>query len=265
MKRKSGLTRRDFIRTGLAAGVGAMVGPYPGRQGFAASRDRLMIYNSSVTDTLNPYDHSSSPIYGMWQHVMEPLVEYDYRKKEYVGILADSWEYQGKRWVFRLKKGIKFHNGAPLTSKDVVFSINRIKTDKMSLQGENFKDVAEMQAPDDQTVIFIMKQPNAIFLDRLINRFILSKAAADKYGDQMDQNAVGTGAYKFVSFQRGGNFVVTRNDDYWGSKPQIKEIIFRKVTEEAARVAALESGVTPIRKALEKPPMKSEPPVKARL
>ena len=76
MKRKSGLTRRDFIRTGLVAGVGAMVGPYPGRQGFAASRDRLMIYNSSVTDTLNPYDHSSSPIYGMWQHIMEPLIEY---------------------------------------------------------------------------------------------------------------------------------------------------------------------------------------------
>jgi peptide/nickel transport system substrate-binding protein len=242
MKQNSGLSRRDFIKTGVAAGVGAMVGSYFAREGWAASKERLIIYNSSVTDTLNPYDHSSSPIYGMWQHIMEPLVEYDYKKKEYVGILAESWEFQGKRWVFVLRKGVKFHNGAPLTSKDVVFSINRMKTDKMSLQAENFKDVAEMQAPDDQTVIFIMKQPNAIFLDRLLNRFILSKAAADKYGDQMDQNAVGTGAYKFVSFQRGGNFVVTRNDAYWGSKPQIKDIIIRKVTEEAARVAALEAG-----------------------
>ena len=242
MKQNSGLSRRDFIKTGVAAGVGAMVGSYFAGEGFAASKDRLIIYDSSVTDTLNPYDHSSSPIYGMWQHIMEPLVEYDYNKKEYIGILAESWEFQGKRWVFRLRKGISFHNGAPLTSKDVVFSINRMKTDKMSLQAGNFKDVVEMQSPDDQTVIFVMKQPNAIFLDRLINRFILSKAAADKYGDQMDQNAVGTGAYKFVSFQRGGNFVVTRNDGYWGSKPQIKEIIFRKVTEEAARVAALEAG-----------------------
>lgn len=242
MRNDSGLTRRDFIKTGVAAGVGAMVGTYFTGEGLAASKDRLIIYDSSVTDSLNPYNHSSSPIYGMWQHVMEPLIEYDYGKKQYVGILAESWEFQGKRWVFTLKKGIKFHNGAPLTAKDVVFSINRMKTDKMSLQGENFKDVAEMQTPDDQTVIFIMKQPNAIFPDRLINRFILSKVAADKYGDQMDQNAMGTGPYKFVSFQRGGNFVVTRNDAYWGSKPQIKEIIFRKVTEEAARVAALEAG-----------------------
>jgi peptide/nickel transport system substrate-binding protein len=242
MKKDSSLSRRDFIKTGVAAGVGAMVGSYLAGEGLAASRERLIIYDSSVTDSLNPYDHSSSPIYGMWQHIIEPLVEYDYNKKEYIGVLAESWEFQGKRWVFRLKKGISFHNGAPLTSRDVVFSINRMKTDKMSLQAGNFKDVVEMQSPDDQTVIFIMKQPNAIFLDRLLNRFILSKVAADKYGDQMDQNPTGTGPYKFVSFQRGGNFVVTRNDDYWGSKPQIKEIIFRKVTEESARVAALEAG-----------------------
>ncbi|MGE5306093.1 MAG: ABC transporter substrate-binding protein [Alphaproteobacteria bacterium] len=242
MKNNSGLSRRDFIKTSVAAGLGAMVAPGFAGESFAASKDRLIIYDSSVTDSLNPYDHSSSPIYGMWQHIMEPLVEYDYNKKEYIGILAESWEFQGKRWVFKLKKGISFHNGAPLTSKDVVFSINRMKTDKMSLQAGNFKDVVEMQSPDDQTVIFIMKQPNAIFLDRLLNRFILSKAAAEKFGDQMDQTPTGTGAYKFVSFQRGGNFVVTRNDDYWGSKPQIKEVIFRKVTEEAARVAALEAG-----------------------
>ena len=242
MKKDSSLSRRDFIKSGVAAGVGAMVGSYLAGEGLAASRDRLIIYDSSVTESLNPYDHSSSPIYGMWQHIIEPLVEYDYNKKEYIGILAESWEFQGKRWVFRLKKGIHFHNGAPLTSKDVVFSINRMKTDKLSLQAGNFKDVVEMQSPDDQTVIFIMKKPNAIFLDRLLNRFILSKVAADKYGDQMDQTPTGTGAYKFVSFQRVGNFVVTRNDSYWGSKPQIKEVIFRKVTEDAARVAALEAG-----------------------
>ena len=111
-----------------------------------------------------------------------------------------------------------------------------------SLQAPNFKDVTEVQTPDDQTVIFVTKQPLAVFLDRLENRFILSKAAADKYGDQMDQHPIGTGAYKYVSYQRGGNFVFTRNDDYWGGKADIKEVVFRKVTEDAARLAALESG-----------------------
>ena len=241
-QKKPGIGRRDFLKRGAALGVGAMVAPYISRDAFAASRDRVTIYHSSVADSLNPYAHSSSPIYGNWQHVIEPLVEMDYSKKDYVGVLAESWEFQGKRWVFKLKKGIKFHNGAPLTSKDVAFSIDRMKNDKASLQGPNFKDVSEVQTPDDQTVIFVMKDANAIFLDRLENRFILSKAAADKYGDKLDQNPIGTGPYKYVSYQRGGNFVFTRNDDYWGGKADIKEVVFRKVTEDAARIAALEAG-----------------------
>ena len=242
-KKKTGISRRDFLKTGATLGAGAILAPYISRDAFAASKDRITIYHSSVADSLHPYRHSSSPIYGNWQHIMEPLVEYDYKRKDYVGILAESWEYQGKRWVFRLKKGIKFHNGATLTSKDVAFSIDRMRDEKGgSLQAPNFKDVTEVQAPDDQTVIFVTKQPLAVFLDRLENRFILSKAAADKYGDQMDQNPIGTGPYKYVSYQRGGNFVFTRNDDYWGGKADIKDVVFRKVTEDAARLAALESG-----------------------
>ncbi len=242
-KKGRGISRRDFLKRGAVLGVGAAVGPYIARDAFAASRDRITIYHSSVADSLHPYDHSSSPIYGNWQHIMEPLVEYDYKRKDYVGILADSWDFQGKRWVIRLKKGIKFHNGVPLTSKDVAFSIDRMRDEKGgSLQGPNFKDVTEVQTPDDQTVIFVTKQPLAVFLDRLENRFIISKVAADKSGDQWYQNPIGTGPYKYVSYQRGGNFVFTRNDDYWGSKANIKEVVFRKVTEDAARLAALESG-----------------------
>jgi ABC-type transport system substrate-binding protein len=104
-----------------------------------------------------------------------------------------------------------------------------MRTDKNSLQGTSFKDVVEMQARDDYTVVFVLKRPNALFLDHVENRFIISKAAADKYGDEMDQHGIGTGPYKFVSFQRGGNFVMTRNDDYWGAKAEIKEVIFRNL------------------------------------
>jgi peptide/nickel transport system substrate-binding protein len=242
-KQGRGVSRRDFLKRSAMAGVGAMVGPYISRHAFAASRDRITIYHSSVADSIHPYNHSSSPIYGNWQHIIEPLVEYDYKRKEFVGILAESFEYQGKQWVFKLKKGIKFHNGASLTSKDVAFSVDRMRDEKGgSLQAPNFKDVTEVQTPDDQTVIFVTKQPLAVFLDRLENRFILSKVAGDKYGDQLYQNPIGTGPYKYVSYQRGGNFVFTRNDDYWGGKANIKEVIFRKVTEDAARIAALESG-----------------------
>ena len=237
------INRREFLKSTAGLIVGAASGPLLLRKGFAASRDRVTIFHSSVADSIHPYNHSSSPIYGNWQHVMEPLIELDYDKKDYVGMLADSWQFQGNRWTFKLRKGIKFHNGAPLTSKDVAFSIEKIRDEKGgSLQASNFKDVTEVQTPDDLTVVFVTKQPLAIFLDRLENRFILSKVAGDKFGDKLYENPIGTGPYKFVSYQRGGNMVFTRNDDYWNGKAAIKEVIFKKVTEDAARVAALESG-----------------------
>jgi ABC-type transport system substrate-binding protein len=242
-QKRINISRRDFLKKGAVAGMAAIAGPSIPRDAFAASQERVVIYHSSVADSIHPYNHSSSPIYGNWQHVIEPLVEFDAAKKDFVGVLAESWEFQGKRWVFKLRKGIKFHSGAPLTSKDVLFSVEKMRDTKGgSLQAPNFKDVTEIQTPDDQTVIFVTKQPMATFLDRVENRFIVSKAAAEKSGDPWYQNLVGTGPYKFVSYQRGGNMVFTRNDDHWRGKAAIKEIVFRKVTEDAARLAALEAG-----------------------
>jgi peptide/nickel transport system substrate-binding protein len=241
-REESAVSRRDFLKQGAAVGLGILTSERLGGSAWAASKERVTILSSSVTDTLNPYNHSGSLIYGMWQHIFEPLVEVVYNPVRYTGVLAESWEFEGRNWVFHLRKGIRFHDGAPFTSKDVIFSVNRMRTDKNSLQGENFKDVVEMHPQDDHTLVFVLKRPNAVFLDRVQNRFILSKAVADKYGDEMDQHAIGTGPYKFVSFQRGGNFVMMRNDDYRGAKAEIKEVIFKKVTEEAARVAGLEAG-----------------------
>ena len=242
-KSARGLSRRQFLKNGAAAAIGAAAAPMFIRDAFAASRDRVTVYTSSFVESLHPYKHSSSPIYGQWQHVFEPLVEYNYKKKDYDGVLAESWQFDGKRWVLKLKKGIKFHDGTPFTSKDVAFSIDRLKDEKGgSLQGSNFKDVVEVQTPDDLTAVFVTKQPIAIFLDRLENRFMMSKAAVEKYGADWEQHPIGTGPYRFVSYQRGGNLVFTRNDDYRGGKAPVKEIVFKKVTEDAARLAALEAG-----------------------
>jgi peptide/nickel transport system substrate-binding protein len=242
-REKIGVSRRNFLKRSLMLGTSALAAPYLKGLGFAASRDRVTIYHSSVADSNHPYNHSSSPIYGNWQHVIEPLVEFDTAKMDYVGVLAESWQFQGPKWVFKLRQGVKFHNGAPLTSKDVAFSIEKMRDTKGgSLQAPNFKDVTEVQTPDDLTIVFVMKQPFATFLDRLENRFVVNKEAAEKAGDPWYQNLVGTGPYRLVSYQRGGNMVFTRNDDYWGGKAAIREVIFRKVTEDAARLAALEAG-----------------------
>ncbi len=241
-RKKSAMNRREFLRQGTLIGLGTLLSPPLTRLSWAASKDRITVLHGIGLDSLHPYAHSASPTYGIWQHLLEPLVDVNYSRQEFFGVLAESWEFQGKRWIFRLKKGIRFHNGEPFTARDVVFSINRMKNDKRSLQRSNFDDVTEMQAPDDHTVIVTTEKPNAVFLDRLHNRFMMSKAAADKYGDQADNYAIGTGPYKFMSWQRDGNLVLTRNDDYWGPKAEIKEVVYRKVGEEAARVAGLLAG-----------------------
>ena len=236
------IKRRDFLKRGALAGFGALLGNSIVRASYAASRERLTFLAAVGLDTLHPYAISASPHYGIWEHMIEPLIEINYAKKEYYGVLAESWEFQDKKWVFKLRKNVRFHDGSPFTSKDVIHSVNRIKTDKQSLQAENFRDLTEMQAPDDYTVIFTTEVPNAVFLDRLYNRYMVSKAAADKYGDQVDQHPIGTGPYKFVSWQRGANLVLTRNDDYWNGKMAIKEIVIKTVKEDSGRVSGLMAG-----------------------
>jgi peptide/nickel transport system substrate-binding protein len=241
-KENDGIKRREFLKYGTLLGAGTLAGASWPWLCMAATKERLTILSSIGLDSLNPYAISASPHYGIWQHLIEPLIEVNYARKEYFGVLAERWEFQGKKWVFHLRKGIRFHDGSPFTAKDVIHSIHRIKNDKQSLQASNFADVSEAQAPDEQTVVITTEVPNAVFLDRLHNRFMTCKAAADKHGDQADQYAIGTGPYKFVSWQRDGNLVMTRNDDYWGPKAAIKEIVLKKVGEEAGRVAGLLAG-----------------------
>ncbi|MBM4297670.1 MAG: hypothetical protein FJ143_08020, partial [Deltaproteobacteria bacterium] len=235
------MTRRRFLQKGVTFGIGALAAQKMGRTAYAASKDRVVIYQGVGLDSLHPYGYSGGGINGIWLHMIEPLIVWDYRRKDYVGALAESWEFQGRRWVFQLKKNIRFHSGAPFTAKDVAYSIERMKTDKRSLQGADIAEL-EVETPDDFTVVCTTKQPHALLLDRLDTRYMISKAAAEKYGEQADNYAIGTGPYKFVSWQRGGNLVMTRNDDYWGGKPESKEVILKGVKEEAARVAGLISG-----------------------
>ena len=239
---RNGMERRDFLKLGSLAGVAAIFGDSLIKMSYAASKERLTILSSVSLDSLHPYAYTSSPQYGIWNHIAEGLVKEDYEKMDYVGVLAESWEFQGKKWVFHLKKGVRFHNGSPFTAQDVVHSINRIKNDKKSLQKSGLKDITEVQAQDEHTVVMVTKVPSAVLLDRLTNRFMISKAAADKYGDEVDEHPIGTGPYKFVSWQRNSPLVLTRNEDYWGPKAAIKEIVTTRIKEDAARVSGLLAG-----------------------
>jgi ABC-type transport system substrate-binding protein len=238
-------TRRDFLKNTAATGAALSLTPFtilnPSRA-LAAAKDRIVVAQGVGVFSINPYGHSGSPLYGIWSQLMETLIDVDYEKRKYFGVLAESWGGKGKKLTFNLRKGVKFTDGSPLTSRDVIHSYNRIKKDKGSHQASNLKHVKEMEAPDDHTVILTLKKPNANFLGRLYTRSILSEAAAKKYGDQVDKHPIGTGPFKFVDWQRANYFRMRRNDDYWGPKPKIKELVFKAIPEDASRVSALEAG-----------------------
>jgi peptide/nickel transport system substrate-binding protein len=235
-------TRRQFLRAGAALGVAGVSAMNSTRLARAASRNRVVVFQGVGLDSLHPYAYSGGGISGIWQHVIEPLVEMDFSRAEYVGVLAESWEFQGKKWVFHLRKKVRFHDGSPFTSKDVLFSIDRMVKDSKSMQASNFAEVTNIETPDDYTVAITTKQPNAVLLERLNNRFIVSQTAIEKNGNQLDNYKIGTGPYKLMSWQRAGNLVLARNEEYWRAKPEIKEVLFKTVKEEAARVAGLLAG-----------------------
>jgi peptide/nickel transport system substrate-binding protein len=235
-------SRRQFLKGAAMVGMSGLAGVRPQRKASAASRDRVVVYQGVGLDSLHPYAYSGGGISGIWQHVIEPLIEMDYARGEYVGVLAESWEFQDRSWIFRLRRGVRFHDGTPFTSKDVLFSIDRMRNDKKSLQSSNFRDIVSVEAPDDHSIILTTKKPSAVLLERLNNRFIISKHVVEKNGNQLDNYKIGTGPYKLVSWQRDGNLVLARNDDHWRGKPDVKEALFRTVKNEAARVAGLLSG-----------------------
>ena len=208
---------------------------------FSQSRSRVTVAHGVGIYSLNPYAVNTSPLQAVWQSIMEPLIDVDYDKREYQGMLAESWQMKGNKIHFKLRKGIRFHDGAPFSSKDVIASFKRILTDKESLQAPNLQNIREMEAPDDFNFVLTLKKPDANALEDINNRVIMKQAAAEKMGEA-DRSPIGTGPFKFVSWERSGQFVLRRNENYWGQPPKIEEVIYKTIQEDAARIAALEAG-----------------------
>ena len=125
--------RRKFLKFSVLAVDGALDNSVCPGSSWSASRDRLTILSSVALDNLHPYAYSSGPQYGIWYNMTEPLVDVDFAKRNYFGVLAESWEFQGKKWIFKLRKNVRFHDGSRFTAADVIYSFNRVKNDKQSL------------------------------------------------------------------------------------------------------------------------------------
>ena len=162
--------------------------------------------------------------------------------------LAESWEsVDPNTWIVHLREGVKFHDGSPLTAEDVVYSLERAPNvpNSPASFGGSVADIESMEIIDDHTIRFTSKTPSPLFVQNIGTVYIVSKAATEgKSNEDFNSGAaaIGTGPYKFVSWEPGDKLVLERNDDYWGDKPAYEKVTMRFLSNDAARVAALLSG-----------------------
>jgi peptide/nickel transport system substrate-binding protein len=169
--------------------------------------------------------------------------------------LAESWEVRDPlHWRFRLRKGVKFQDGTPLTADDVVFSVLRSQHPHASNRALTTR-LGKPRKLDELTVEFELDTPNPVLLEHLLSAVIMSKAWCEAHGVVRPQSyaereetyavrhAMGTGPYMLKSYEPGVRTVLVRNPSYWGSfDGRVDQVVYMPIASGPTRIAALLSG-----------------------
>lgn len=211
----------------------------------------LKIGLAADVSSLDPHYLNVASNVAFSSHVFDALVNIDANGKLVPG-LARSWHaVDATHWIFTLRRGVKFHDGSDFTAEDVIFSLDRPATITNSPGPfSNYtKQIVAKRIIDPYTVELTTAAPYGPLALDVSTIFMVSKKAAlhgKFYATTEDFNSgkamIGTGPYKFVSFQRGDKLVVKRNDEYWGEKSAWDKVTFRIITSNAPRLAALLAG-----------------------
>jgi peptide/nickel transport system substrate-binding protein len=207
----------------------------------------LRIGLSADVSSLDPHFVNIAPNIAFSQHLFDALVHVDANGQLVPG-LATSWRaIDPTTWEFKLRRGVKFHDGSELTAEDVVFSLDRPAT-LVNSPGpftSYTKQIVGKQIVDPYTVRLKTAAPYGAMPLDMNSIFIVSKKAAQNASTE-DFNTgkalVGTGPFKFASFKRGDRIEVVRNDNYWGPKPAWNKVTFRIIPSGTPRLAALLAG-----------------------
>lgn len=222
--------------------------------------DWLIYHIGAEPGTLNPIvatDAYESVING--GNIYETLIERDNATLELKPLLAESWEISEDKltYTFKIRQGVKWHDGAPFTSADIVFSYKTImdpKVDAPQLRSY-YQEIRDVEAIDDYTVKFTYARPYFLALEFCGGMPIVPKHIFEK-GDfntnPAGRKPVGTGPFKFVKWTTGREVVLEKNPDYWGEKPHLNRIVFRIITDSSVALQVLKrqeldvASLTPI-------------------
>jgi peptide/nickel transport system substrate-binding protein len=243
-----GATRRDILGMLGAGGMAATTADIifgSAKQAVAQTprrggRIRASGTGTSAADTLDPARQSFSTDYARCNMFYNGLTQLDGTLVAHPA-LAESWENQGARvWTFRLRRGVEFHDGKPLTSADVVYSLNRHKDPATASRARSLAmQMTEIVATGPQEVRITLEGPNAD-LPVLLGTFHFKIV---KDGTTDFSTAIGTGPFRCREFQPGVRSIAVRNPNYWSEgRPYLDEVEFIGIADEQARVNALLSG-----------------------
>ncbi|HEX2137250.1 MAG TPA: ABC transporter substrate-binding protein [Microvirga sp.] len=218
--------------------------------GLPAGAQTLTVGTRAGPESVDPHFTASGTHAEALKHVFDTLV-WSGDKLQIEPRLAESWRpLDNTTWEFKLRRGVKFHDGSDFTAEDVKFSIERIPT----VSGPNpttiyVRRVKETRIVDPHTVHIVTDGPAPTLPNDFIRLFIVSaKAAAGLTRDNANEAfntgraAIGTGPYKFVSWTPKESFVVERFDGYWGDKQPWQRVIRKDIPNDAGRVAQLRAG-----------------------
>ena len=200
-------------------------------------------------DSLNPFIGQQNVAYDVYRLNYDFLVNYDADTLAPIPGLATSWSHSpdGKTWVFKIRKGIRWQDGQPLTANDVAFTFNYIIHNQMTAYTNYTQFIKDAVALDPWTVRFDCSRPKAGILQMWVP--ILPKHIWGKISPADAQNkfqnptpVIGSGPFQVVDWVKDQYVRVDANKGYWGGAPKIDEILFRIYTNQETEAADLRSG-----------------------
>jgi peptide/nickel transport system substrate-binding protein len=178
-------------------------------------------------------------------HIFDPLFRRDSRTARLKPGLATSIKNLSQnKWEIVLRKGVQFHNGEPFDANSLKFTIDSMLDEKNKFKARsNIRWIKKVTVEDSYRVHLMTVKPFPLFEEYLTTIFPVPPRYAKKAGKTgMASRPVGTGPYKFVSWEKKGDLLLERNTTYWGPKPAIEKVVFRPIVDPSLRVAALLEG-----------------------
>ena len=251
-RKSNAVTRRGLVLSLAAAGLGAalLTAPAPASAAPdkpAVDRDTLVVGLEKEFQNLNGLVAVSgeSLRYG-WQ-IYDTLYGFDV-KGRLVPRLATGLEISpdGLTYTYKLRPGVKFHNGTPFTAADVKATIDHVlKPENKSTRRPFFAPIIEnVETPDPLTAVIKLKAPDGAFANKVAGYLYIIPASYEpsQSAEAFAQAPVSAGPYRVKDYKVGQALVLERFEDFWGEKPAIKTLIFKVIPEPSSRVNALLAG-----------------------